>query len=128
MSEPIALVSSARILPNELSAFAQEIGATLTPNDFFVARLSNQDRQVWFAISEEPIDEENHRDYLQALDAMPATVIILEISRTTGSMDLAAEFISKFAARWPAVVDTLDGWNSHIYAVTAFLDLYKKDK
>jgi hypothetical protein len=126
VSEPIALVSSVHITPDELIAFAREVGATVTPNDPFLARLSRQDRHVWIAISDEAYDEATLEDYTQALGAPPAAIVVLEVSWTQGSMDLAAEFIAQFAQRWPAVVDTLRGWNAPVYSVDTFLDLYKK--
>ena len=68
MSDPIALISSAQITEDELIAFLRDIGAVILTRDSFLGRLSDQNRHVWIAISNEELEiAENLVDYKQLL-------------------------------------------------------------
>ena len=117
MSEPVALITNEVIEPGEFRAFLQQEGATLAPDNSFDGRISAGDKHVWIALDNSSLryydEDEELADELRTLTELlgdkPRTNIVLEISRTEGSEQLAINFACEFAKRWKCVVDDLRG-------------------
>jgi hypothetical protein len=112
MSEHIAVLSSVAITPDEFAAFLTEIGGVVDPEYNDQGRISRQNRHVWIYLSPEELADviEKREDVIvQKLGKMPKTNVIVDISREAQSEELALEFARAFAARWPSIVNNLNG-------------------
>ncbi|MDQ3252560.1 MAG: helix-turn-helix domain-containing protein [Acidobacteriota bacterium] len=125
MSESIAVVTSDNVSRDDLAAFIQSRGGFITPERLLFGRFSNHDRHVWIGVDESLLEGYREDEEMQnTLDAIrrklggePQTSVIINISRTSGSEQLAADFVQSFAERWTCVVDDLHG---NIFSVEEF--------
>lgn len=102
MSDPVSLISSAVITRDELAAFLPAVGARAEPNGASVGRLSEGNSHVWIGIDNSPLEdyEQQELDVLtHLLGDIPRTLISLEISRASGSQQLAVRFALAAAQR-----------------------------
>lgn len=116
MPEPMSLISSANITPVEFSAFLQQCGAVLHPDRVYDGRLDNGNLHIWIALDNSELknfDADEIELMSQHLGDRPKTHILLDISKTPGSQQLATEFARKFAAKWSCVVYDSE---EHIYS------------
>src|SRR5579871_6892102 len=112
MSEPIALISSAAITQEEFTRFLATVGAMVRPDEVFDGRLSQGERHIWIVLDNRGLDEWEPAERAaveQKLGRQAQTYIIVEISHTEGSEQIAVEFVCAFAKYWPCVVDNLRG-------------------
>ncbi len=112
MSNPVSLISSAVITSDELAAFLPTVGARATPAAAFLGQLSEGNRHVWISIDNTPLEDFDQQELdvlTRLLGDIPRTLIGLEISRASGSQQLAVRFALATAERWPCVVDDTYG-------------------
>lgn len=119
MSEPVAIMTSDVIRPEEFIAFLSEAGARITgENAGQICRgkpFDSDQQNVWIAIDNtihKSVKDESEcfdewKMILHKLGAEPKTSIVMEVDSTSGSAELAIEFACAFSARWPCVVDNL---------------------
>ncbi len=107
MPEPISLISSAEIKPGEFLNFLQYSGVLLHPDNVYDGRISRDNTHVWIVLDNTEL-KNFHPDEIelitQKLTAKPQTHILLDVSKTSGSEQLALEFACQFAKRWSCVV------------------------
>ncbi len=107
MPEPISLISSADIKPEDFSTFLQQYGAILHPDRIYDGRLSRENLHVWIALDNSELknfEADEIEMIAQKLADHPQTHILLDVSQTPGSQQLAIEFACKFSEKWPCVV------------------------
>lgn len=112
MSDTVALISSSEIKQEEFISFLQNLGAFIIEdtNDPFDARFSRGYQHVWIALDHRGFNDYQTHEievFTQMLSGKPQTHIVLEISRETGSQQLAVELACAFAERWQCIVDNL---------------------
>lgn len=125
MSEPVAIITSEAVEPNEFRIFLKQLGATLNPDPVFDARLSARDKHVWIALHNENLDEWEDEELAEiegVLGRKARSHVTLEISRTEGSERMAIEFACQFAKRWACVVDDLRGTIYSVPDLSQMLD------
>jgi hypothetical protein len=127
MPEPISLISSDEILPTEFLNFLQHSGALINPDTIYDGRISRENNHVWIVLDNSEFknfDSEEIRLITQKLTAKPQTHILLDVSKTPGSQQLALEFVYKFARQWSCVVYDLC---QKVYSVEE-LDMINQEK
>ena len=133
MSEPITILSGATVTHEEFLNFLKSLGAILTPESEFDARLSDVERHLWIAFDDEGLrsfeeDEElaQERETIERmLGAKPRTQVVVEISDTEGSERMAVDFACAFAKKWPSVVDDS---RDKIYSMHELFDLRRNGR
>ena len=121
MPEPISLISSADIKQEEFTNFLQQSGAELYPDNVYDGRLSRGNMHVWIALDNSELknfDADEIKLITQKLGGSPQTHILLDVSKTLGSQQLAIEFACKITEKWHSVV-----YKSHnrVYSVNQLL-------
>lgn len=107
MSDPIALISSDEITPEQFTAFLERIGGAVNSDDKFKGRFSSGYLHIWVFLSPEELEslEPTERELIvQKLGATPRSCIVFEISRKVGSEQLAIELARTFSERWRIIV------------------------
>jgi hypothetical protein len=107
MPEPISLISSAEIKPREFLSFLQYSGVLLHPDNVYDGRISRNNTHVWIVLDNTELNNFNPDEIeliTQKLTAKPQTHILLDVSKTSGSEQLALEFACQFAKKWSCVV------------------------
>lgn len=107
MSDPIALISSDEITPEEFTTFLKQIGGVVSPDDKFKGRFSSGDLHIWLFLSPnelESLEINQRQSFVQKLGATPRSCIVFEISRKVGSEQLAIELACTFSERWRIIV------------------------
>ncbi|MCW5316810.1 hypothetical protein GTQ43_24230 [Nostoc sp. KVJ3] len=107
MPESISLISSAEIKPGEFLSFLQYSGVLLHPDNVYDGRISRDNTHVWVVLDNTELKNFNTDEIeliTQKLTAKPQTHILLDVSKTSGSEQLALEFACKFAKKWSCVV------------------------
>ncbi|WP_375514935.1 hypothetical protein [uncultured Nostoc sp.] len=107
MPEPISLISSAEIKPGEFLSFLQYSGVLLHPDHIYDGRISRDNTHVWIVLDNTELKNFNPDEIeliTQKLTAKPQTHILLDLSKTSGSEQLALEFACQFAKKWSCVV------------------------
>lgn len=123
MPEPISLISSAEIQPSEFLSFLQYLGILLHPDNLYDGRISRENAHVWMVLDNTELENFNADEMkliTQKLTAKPQTHILLDVSKTPGSEQLALEFACKFANRWSCII--YDS-NYNIYSGQELLEL-----
>ncbi len=123
MPEPISLISSVEIQPSEFLIFLQYLGILLHPDNVYDGRISRGNTHVWMVLDNTELENFNADEMkliTQKLTAKPQTHILLDVSKTPGSEELALEFACKFAKRWSCIV--YDS-NYNIYSTQELLEL-----
>lgn len=123
MPEPISLISSADVKPEEFESFLQQVGAVLHPDNLYDGRLSKGNINVWIALDNSELtnfDVEEIELITKQLDGSPQTHILLDVSKKLGSKQIALEFACKFATRWNCVI--YDS-NQKVYSRQELLEL-----
>lgn len=127
MPEPVSLISSADIKQEEFFTFLKQLGTVLHPDNVYDARLSRGNLHVWITLDNselKKIEVDETKRITQQLAGMPRTHILLDVSKTPGSQQLAIEFACKFAEQWPCVVYDL----GKIYSVQDLLELCRTER
>jgi hypothetical protein len=107
MPETISLISSVEIKPREFLSFLQYSGVLLHPDNVYDGRISRNNTHVWIVLDNTELDNFNTDEIeliTQKLTAKPQTHILLDVSKTSGSEQLALEFACQFAKKWSCVV------------------------
>lgn len=107
MSNTFAFISTGEIKHKELIEFLVQRGATIHPDEVYDGRISQENKHVWVRLDSRILTEFEADDrelLMQKLAGRPRTSIILEVSRTPGSQQLAVDFACKCAERWPVAV------------------------
>jgi len=123
MPEPISLISSAEIQPSEFLSFLQYLGILLHPDDVYDGRISRDNTHVWMVLDNTELENFNANEMkliTQKLTAKPQTHILLDVSKTPGSEQLALEFACKFAKKWSCI---LYNSNYKIHSAQELLEL-----
>ncbi|MEH2380656.1 MAG: hypothetical protein V7K27_17515 [Nostoc sp.] len=123
MPEPISLISSAKIQRSEFLSFLKDLGILLHPDNVYDGRISRENTHVWMVLDNSELENFNGDEMkliTQKLTAKPQTHILLDVSKTLGSEQLALEFACKFAKQWSCIV--YDS-NYKIYSAEELLEL-----
>ncbi|MBD2774741.1 hypothetical protein [Iningainema tapete] len=123
MPEPISLISSADVKPEEFENFLQQVGAVLHPDNLYDGRLSKGNINVWIALDNSELtnfDVEEIELITQRLGGSPKTHILLDVSKKPGSEKIALEFACNFATKWNCVI--YDS-NQKVYSTQELLKL-----
>lgn len=107
MPEPISLISSAEIQPAEFLTFLEHSKVLLHPDDVYDGRISRGNNHVWIVLNNTELKNFSTDEIeliTQKLTAKPQTHILLDVSKTPGSEQLALEFACKFAKKWSCVI------------------------
>lgn len=121
MPEPISLISSADIKQEEFTTFLQQSGAELHPDNVYDGRLSSGNMHVWIVLDNSELknfDADEIDLITQKLGGSPQTHILLDVSKTLGSQQLAIDFACNLAEKWHAVVYKS---RSRVYSVKQLL-------
>lgn len=123
MPEPISLISSAEIKPEEFLSFLQYSGVLLHPDNVYDGRISRNNTHVWIVLDNTELKNFNPDEIeliTQKLTAKPQTHILLDVSKTSGSEQLALEFACQVAKKWSCIVYNS---NYEIYSPQELLEL-----
>ncbi|MBC1241115.1 hypothetical protein VF14_26980 [Nostoc linckia z18] len=107
MPESISLISSAKIEPAEFLAFLEYSDVLLHPDKIYDGRISRVNSHVWIVLDNTELKNFSTDEIeliTQKLRAKPETHILLDVSKTPGSEQLAFEFACKFAKKWSCVI------------------------
>jgi hypothetical protein len=110
MPKPFALVSSREIKVQEFFDVLRQLGGVIDDAEALAGRLSQGDKHVWVSLDNSLLNEYEAAEIEQIslkLGGQPQSHILLDVSRTEGSEQLAVEFASMCAERWPCVVYNL---------------------
>jgi hypothetical protein len=128
MSGPLLLISTTEIKREELIDFLRQSGVIVTPEDIFAGRISRGDQHIWIGIDSTVI-RDLEMDQLEPLErelkGKPKTCIVIEISSTPGSEQIAVDFACIFMERWPNTVGEL---YDRLYSVKQLSELRKANK
>ncbi|GAB4178594.1 MAG: hypothetical protein Fur006_11180 [Coleofasciculaceae cyanobacterium] len=123
MPEPISLISSANIHPEEFSSFLQHSGALLHPDAVYDGRISRENNHIWIVLDNSELknfDADEIELIAQKLADKPKTHILLDISTTPNSQQLAIEFACQFAKKWSCIIYES---SQKIYSVQELMEL-----
>ncbi len=131
-TRPLALLSSAAIPREQLTAFLRQAGVEPVKSEhrIFDYVLTRGKASCWFDLD----DKENYTDpevdaqIERKLGSAPHTRIMLHPSDEPGSEQLAMEFVSAFARRWPGVVDNLSGFVRLVYSAQEVDELLRQGR
>uniref|UniRef100_A0A8J6ZKS6 Uncharacterized protein n=2 Tax=Desmonostoc muscorum TaxID=1179 RepID=A0A8J6ZKS6_DESMC len=107
MPEPISLISSAEIEPAEFLTFLEYSNVLLHPDNVYDGRISRANTHLWIVLDNTELKNFSTEEIeliTQKLTAKPQTHILLDVSKTPGSEQLALEFACKFAKKWSCVI------------------------
>jgi hypothetical protein len=128
MSGPLLLFSNTEIKREELIDFLEQSGAIVTPDDIFAGRISRGDQHIWIGMDSTVI-RDLEIDQLEPLErelkGKPKTCIVIEISSTSSSEQLAIDFACIFMKRWPNTVGDL---YDRLYSAQQLSELQKANK
>ena len=110
MPKPFALISSCDIQEQEFFDVLRTTGGVIEDASALAGRISRDEQHVWVSL-----DHSFLKDYeadevaliSQKLEGKPRSSILLDVSRTAGSEQLAVAFAAACAQRWPCVVYNL---------------------
>ena len=128
MPEPVSLISSADIKQKEFFTFLQQSGAVLHPDHVYDGRLSRGNFHVWIALDNSELknfEADEIERIMQQLADMPQTHILLDVSKYSGSQQLAIEFACNFVEQWPCVIYDLC---KNVYSAQELLDLCRNSQ
>ncbi|MEW6492251.1 MAG: hypothetical protein AB1589_07010 [Cyanobacteriota bacterium] len=107
MPEPISLISSVVIQPEEFSDFLQQEGALLHPDAVYDGRISKGNSHIWIVLDNSELknfDVDEIALITRKLAGKPQTHVLLDISETPNSQEIAIEFSCKFAEKWACII------------------------
>ena len=107
MPVPFALISSSEITAEEFLAVLREAGGAIENAAALAGRVSLHDKHVWVSLDNRLLKEYEADEMVlvtQKLEGPPQSHILLDVSRTEGSEQLAVEFACVCARKWPCVV------------------------
>ena len=110
MPKPFALISSSDIKAQEFFDVLRASGGVIEDAGALAGRISRGEQHVWVSL-----DHSLLKDYeadaialiSQKLKGKPWSSILLDVSRTAGSEQLAVAFAAACAQIWPCVVYNL---------------------
>jgi hypothetical protein len=107
MPEPISLISSADIHPEEFFSFLQHSEAVLHPDAVYDGRISRENNHIWVVLDNNELknfEADEIELITQKLEGKPQTHILLDVSQSPDSQQLLLEFCCKFAKKWPCII------------------------
>ena len=110
MPKPFALISSRAMKAQEFFDVLRAVGGVVENADALEGRISRGEQHVWIALDNSLLKdyEANEVELIsQKLGGKPQSHILLDVSRTEGSEQLAVDFAFACMARWPCVVYNL---------------------
>lgn len=125
MPVPYYLVSSTRLGAEDFQSVLAASGGVLDENHPFSGRVSRGARHVWLYLATEELENRDAEEIAAItgkLGAPPAACILLDVSRTEGSEQLAIEFACAVAKRRRVALDDLHG---HVFSSEELLDLLR---
>ena len=125
MPKPFALISSSDIHEQEFLDVLRTAGGIIEDASALAGRISRGEQHVWVSL-----DHSFLKDYeadeialiSQKLKGKPWSSILLDVSRTAGSEQLAVAFAAACAQRWPCVVYNL---RDKVFTAQELLQLQK---
>ena len=110
MPKPFALIASSDIKAQAFCDVLRASGGVIEDASALAGRLSRGEQHVWVAL-----DHRLRKDYeadaialiRQKLKGKPCSSVLLDVSRTAGSEQLAVAFAAACAQLWPCVVYNL---------------------
>lgn len=111
MPESISLISNTDIKQKEFVFFLQQVGATLHPDNQYDGQISQGSFHVWIALDNSELtnfDAQEIQLMTQQVGDKPKTHILLDISKKTGSKEIALDFACKFAKHWNCILYNLN--------------------
>jgi len=112
MPEPFAIVCSIRITADDLFAALRAHGGVIDNEAAKDGRVSRGECQVWVHLRDEELADLEDATLARiqtALGAEPISEVLLDVSGTEGSEQLAVDFACACAERWPCIVYDFKG-------------------
>ena len=129
---PIALLSSAEIPREQLTAFLRKAGVEqlVSAHRIFDYLLKRDNASLWIDLDdpENYADPETDAQIERKLGGKPHTRVMLQREQEPRAERLAMEFIREFAKQWPAVVDNLSGYARRVYSAQEVEALLRQGK
>lgn len=121
----LTLLSSARIGRDDWQRFLQAVGAERIdkPHNPYEGALTREQGKIWVGIDNGVVEdiERDEQQLMLLLGGEPKSAIVMEVSSTPGSRELALEFACRFAEQWPCVAED----EHRRYTSRDLLDLYQ---
>jgi hypothetical protein len=102
-----ALLSKEEMRREDIMTLLHEVKAVIHPDEVYDGHLSHGNQHVWILLDNHILDnlEDYDRELIeQKLAGKPQSSIVLDVSRTSGSQQLAVDFAYRCAQIWPCVV------------------------
>lgn len=110
MPKPFALISSSDIKEQEFFEVLRASGGIIEDASVLAGRISRGEQHVWVALDNSLLKDYEADEIAlisRKLKAKPWSSILLDVSRTDGSKQLAVAFAAACAQLWPCVVYNL---------------------
>jgi len=110
MPKPFALISSRDIKEQEFFDVLRATGGVIEDASALAGRISRGEQHVWVSLDNSLLKDYEADEIAlisQKLKGKPWSSILLDVSRTAGSEQLAVAFAAVCAQRWPCVVYNL---------------------
>jgi hypothetical protein len=107
MPEPISIISDQVITLDEFKDFLRELNIEIDPDEVYDGRLSEGTHHVWMVLDNDELknfDQSEIELMREKLGNQPISHILLDVSTTEGSQQLAINFIDKLSNRWNCVI------------------------
>lgn len=125
MPKPFALISSCDIQEQEFFDVLRTTGGVIEDASALAGRISRDEQHVWVSLDHSLLKDYEADEIAlisQKLEGKPRSSILLDVSRTAGSEQLAVAFAAACAQRWPCVVYNL---RDKVFTVHELLQLQK---
>ncbi|MGK7932675.1 MAG: hypothetical protein AB4041_14760 [Microcystaceae cyanobacterium] len=103
MPEPISIISDQTIIIDEFKDFLRGLNIEIDPDEVYHGRLSEGNHHVWIVLDNDELknfDQSEIELMKEKLGSQPKTHILLDVSKTEGSKQLAMIFIDQLSNRW----------------------------
>ncbi|MGK7944329.1 MAG: hypothetical protein AB4058_07655 [Microcystaceae cyanobacterium] len=107
MPEPISIISDQVIQLDEFKDFLQELNIEIDPNEVYTGRWSEENYHIWIVLDNDELKNFEKSEIAlmrEKLGSQPKSHILLDVSKTEGSQQLAMIFIDKLSNRWNCVI------------------------
>ncbi len=125
MPKPFALISSSDIHEQEFFDVLRTAGGVIEDASALAGRISRGEQHVWVSLDHSLLKDYEADEIAlisQKLKGKPWSSILLDVSRTAGSEQLAVAFAAACAQRWPCVVYNL---RDKVFTAQELLQLQK---
>jgi hypothetical protein len=107
MPEPISIISDQVIKLDEFKDFLRDLHIEIDPDEVYHGRLSEGNNHVWIVLDNDELknfDQSEIELMIEKLGSQPKSHLLLDVSKTEGSKQLAMIFIDKLSNRWNCVI------------------------